>query len=160
MSYPSLLFSEKASGQRMAGHVFEDVKLTSFFSEESVGAMRVLCRPEDIPIRQDLLRYLDENPDVRASLSRLSDITVELLRLHAALQDVKCENERHYVFVGLMAAAADFASLAASLPEEGGPLLLRFGSRFRADCADPRWSALSEKALELREAAKVEYREG
>ena len=42
MSYPSLLFSERASGIRVEMHVFEDVKLTAFFSEESIGAMRIL----------------------------------------------------------------------------------------------------------------------
>ncbi len=159
MSYPSLLFTEKAAGRRIAGHVFKDVKLTAFFSEESVGAMRALCRPEDIPVRQDLLRYLDGSPEVRQALQKLSDITVELMRLHAALQDVKCENERHYVFVGLMAAAADFSLTAASLPDAGGPLLQRFGSRFRADCADAGLSALIEKARELRSAADKARRE-
>ena len=159
MSYPSLLFSEKAAGRRIADHVFEDVKLTAFFSEESIGAMRALCRSEDIPVRQDLLRYLDGEPNVHRALQKLSDITVELLRLHAALQDVKCENERHYIFVGLMAAVADFEQLAASLPDAGGPLLQRFGNRFRADCADEVHSARSGKAQELREAAEKARRE-
>ena len=159
MSYPSLLFSEKAAGRRIADHVFEDVKLTAFFSEESIGAMRALCRSEDIPVRQDLLRYLDSDPAVHRALKELSRITVELLRLHAALQDVKCENERHYVFVGLMAAVADFERLAASLPDAGGPLLQRFGSRFRADCADEAHSARSRKAQELRKAADKARRE-
>ncbi len=159
MSYPSLLFSEKASGRRIAAHVFEDVKLNAFFSEESIGAMRALCRSEDIPVRQDLLRYLDGEAAVREALQKLSGITVELLRLHAALQDVKCENERHYVFVGLMAAVADFEQLAASLPDAGGSLLQRFGNRFRADCADSERSARSAKARELRQAAEKARRE-
>lgn len=159
MSFPSLLFSEKAAGRRIAGHVFEDIKLNAFFSEESIGAMRALCRAEDIPVRQDLLRFLDAHPSVREDLSRLSGITVELLRLHAALQDVKCENERHYIFVGLMAAVADFEVLAASLPDAGGPLLQRFGSRFRADCADHEKAALNAKAQELRKKADQARRE-
>ncbi len=159
MSYPSLLFSEKAAGRRIAAHVFEDVKLSAFFSEESIGAMRVLCRREDIPVRQDLLRFLDGNGELRRTLEQLSGITVELLRLHDALQDVKCENERHYVFVGLMAAVADFELLAASLPDAGGPLLQRFGSRFRADCADALCSEKNEKARQLREAAEKARRE-
>ena len=150
MSYPSLLFSEKAAGRRIAEHVFEDVKLNAFFSEDSIGAMRALCRREDIPVRQDLLRFLDGSSELRRTLEELSGITVELLRLHDALQDVKCENERHYVFVGLMAAVADFVLLAASLPVAGGPLLQRFGSRFRADCADHTRAAMYEKAQELR----------
>jgi hypothetical protein len=159
MSYPSLLFTEKAAGRRIAAHVFEDVKLTAFFSEESIGAMRALCRAEDIPVRQDLLRYLDGDPGVRDILSRLSGITVELLRLHAALQDVKCENERNYIFVGLMAAAADFEQLAASLPDAGGPLLQRFGRRFRADCAEELHASRSARAQELRRAADKARRE-
>ena len=159
MSYPSLLFSEKASGRRIAAHVFEDVKLNAFFSEESIGAMRALCQSEDIPVRQDLLRYLDGEPAVREALQKLSGITVELLRLHAALQDVKCENERHYVFVGLMAAVADFERLAASLPDAGGPLLRRFGNRFRSDCADAERSTRSARAQELRQAAEKARRE-
>ena len=159
MSYPSLLFSERASGIRVDPHVFEDVKLTAFFSEESVGAMRILCRPEDIPLRQELLRFLSENPASGRTMRDLAGITVELQRLHAALQDVKCENERHYVFVGLMAAVADFAEKAAELPPEGGALLRRFSSRFRADAADPEWSGLAEKARALREKAEIARRE-
>ena len=159
MSYPSLLFSEKASGRRIAAHVFEDVKLNAFFSEESIGAMRALCRSEDIPVRQDLLRYLDGESAVREALQKLSGITVELLRLHAAMQDVKCENERHYVFVGLMAAVADFEQLAASLPDAGGPLLRRFGNRFRSDCADEERFVRSAKAQELRQSAEQARRE-
>jgi len=153
MSYPSLLFTDGASGRRIDGHVFEDIKLTSFFSEESLGAMCVLCSPSDIPVRQDLIRFLDGSPDVRDTLSRLSSTSVELLRLHSALQEVKCENERHYIFVGLMAALVDFSIMAASLPEQGGPLLHRFGSRFRSDCTAEDWHIFSGKALELREAA-------
>ena len=72
MSYPSLLFSEKAAGRRIAAHVFEDVKLTAFFSEESIGAMRALCCPEDIPVRQDLLRYLDGDGAVMMHLGSLA----------------------------------------------------------------------------------------
>ncbi len=159
MSYPSLLFTEKAAGRRIADHVFEDVKLTAFFSEESVGAMRALCRKEDIPVRQDLLRCLDGAPELRRCLQKLSDITVELLRLHAALQDVKCENERHYVFVGLMAAVADFEQLAASLPDGGGPLLQRFSSRFRSDCSDAEHAQCSRRAQTLRTAADRARRE-
>ncbi len=159
MSYPSLLFSDRASGVRVEPHVFEDVKLTAFFSEESVGAMRILCRPEDIPLRQELLRFLSEDPASGRTLQELSGITVELQRLHAALQDVKCENERHYVFVGLMAAVADFAEKAAGLPKESGALLRRFGARFRADAADPEWSRLAERARSLREKAEIARRE-
>jgi len=159
MSYPSLLFSGPASGKRIQTHVFEDVKLTAFFSEESIGAMRVLCRPEDIPVRQDLLRFLDEQASVREILSRLEAVSCETLRLHAALQEVKCENERHYIFVGLMAAAADFAALAASLPDQGGPLLRRFGARFRSDLADGDWSGMAEEAKALRQKAEEARRE-
>jgi len=159
MSYPSLLFTDGASGHRIDRHVFEDIKLSSFFSDESLGAMRVLCSPSDIPVRQDLLRFLDGSPNVLKILNRLSRIAVELLRLHSALQDVKCENERHYIYVGLMAAFVDFSILAASLPDQGGPLLRRFGSRFRSDCAAESWHNFSSRALNLREAAEKASRQ-
>ncbi len=159
MSYPSLLFTDRASGVRVEAHVFEDVKLTAFFSEESVGAMRVLCRPEDIPVRQELLRYLSRSPEVRETVRTLAGITVEIQRLHAALQDVKCENERHYIFVGLMAAVADFAETAASLTPEGGGLLRRFGARFRTDAADAAWRSLAGRAKALRQRTDAARRE-
>ena len=159
MSYPSLLFSDRASGVRVETHVYEDVKLTAFFSEEAVWAMRVLCRPEDIPLRQELLRYLAADANAAAILRELSGVTLEIQRLHAALRDVKCENERHYVFVGLMAAVADFAEKAAELPPAGGPLLLRFSARFRGDCADPAWASLSKTARALREKAEAARKE-
>ena len=58
-----------------------------------------------------------------------------------------------------MAAAADFALAAAALPDAGGPLLQRFGNRFRADCGDAAYSALIEKARKLREKADEARRE-
>lgn len=158
MSYPSLLFTEKASGKRVESHVFEDVKLTALFSEEAVGAMRVLCRPEDIPVRQELLRFLMHRDDARALLSRLAAVTGEIQRLHAALDEIKCENERNYIFVCLMAAAADFSAAAAAMPVGGGSLLDRFGGHFRAAESDAAWAALSRRALELRtEADRVRF---
>lgn len=154
MSYPSLLFSDRPSGQRISPQVFEDVKLTAFFSEESVDAMRVLSLPADIPIRQELLRFLSGNDSARSTLSELSGIAAEIQRLWGALQEVKCENERHYVYVGLLAAVGDFAHLAASLPDAGGALLRRFGAYFRSLSCDEAWSALSREAAELRERAR------
>lgn len=159
MSYPSLLFTEKASGHRVETHVFTDVKLTLLFSEEAVGAMRVLCRPEDIPVRQDLLRYLWQDGQSRAILQRLAGITGDINRLREALEVVKCENERHYVYVGLMAAVADFYRAAASLPQAGGTLFRRFGDWFRAAEADGEWAQLSAQALQLREQANAARRE-
>ena len=159
MSYPSLLFSERPSGQRVAAQVFEDVKLTAFFSEESIGAMRVLCLPEDIPVRQALLRFLSENDGVRRTVTELSGITAEIQRLWTALQEVKCENERHYVYVGLFAAVADFSLLAASLPDTGGDLLRRFGAYFRKLSAEDDWSSLCREAAALREKARTAQRE-
>jgi len=159
MSYPSLLFTEKASGNRVEAHVFDDVKLTLLFSEEAVGAMRVLCRPSDIPVRQDLLRFLWQNPDSRDTLRTLSGIAADINRLRDALEIVKCENERHYVYVGLMAAVADFYHQASTLPENGGTLLCRFGDWFRSMEKDPAWSELSEKVLELRERADAARKE-
>ena len=159
MSYPSLLFTERASGKRVAAHVFEDVKLTQLFSEEAVGAMRVLCRAEDIPVRQEMLRYLHTTPETREKLQNLAHIAADIQRLRSALEDVKCENERHYVYVGLMAAVADFYAMAASIPDAGGVLLRRFGAGFRAEAADGAWQTLASEAQSLREKADEARRE-
>ncbi len=56
MSFPSLLFTERSSGRNIDKGVFEDVKLSLLFSGEAINAMRVLCRPEDIQIRQELFK--------------------------------------------------------------------------------------------------------
>lgn len=159
MSYPSLLFTERASGKRVAAHVFEDVKLTQLFSEEAVGAMRVLCRAEDIPVRQEMLRFLHSDRETRRKLTKLASISADIQRLRTALGNVKCENERHYVYVGLMAAVADFYDLAASVPEAGGVLLCRFGNGFRAYSGAAEWAELSRQARELRTKADEARRE-
>ncbi len=159
MSYPSLLFTERASGKRVAAHVFTDVKLTQLFSEEAVGAMRVLCRASDIPVRQELLRFLSSDGETRQKLTELASVSADIQRLRSALEDVKCENERHYVYVGLMAAAADFYELAASIPNAGGVLLQRFGNGFRAFSQEAEWQAISQQARDLRKQAEEARRE-
>ncbi len=153
MGYPSLLFSGNASGHQVAASVFEDVKLTLFFSKEAIDAMRVLCPPSDIPVRQALVRCLLEGPKCRELFRRLADITAHIHHLREALADVKCENERHYIFVCLMAAVADFYQEAASGQEEGGLLLRRFTEWFRNAAADQEWKGLCEEARALREKA-------
>lgn len=159
MSYPSLLFYGKAFGTKIEKHVFEDVKLTLFFSDEAINAMRVLCRPEDIPARQDFLRFLSENAEAAGTLVSLNEKIGQIYHLRSALDEVKCENERHYIFVGLMAGVADFVSQAAQMPEGGGILAERFHSRFQSLLADPDWTAFSEQALHLRELAREAERE-
>lgn len=153
MGYPSLLFTGSASGHQVAAAVFEDVKLNLFFSKEAIDAMRVLCPPGDISVRQSLVRFLLENRVCRESFARLAEITAHIHHLREALADVKCENERHYIFVCLMAAVADFYHEAASGEKAGGLLLQRFTEWFRAASEAAEWKAMSEEALELREKA-------
>ena len=153
MGFPSLLFTGKASGKMAAASVFEDVKLTLFFSKEAIDAMRVLCPPEDIPVRQDLVRMLLENGEWRERFARLAEITGHIHHLREALADVKCENERHYIYVCLMAAVADFYTEAAAGADGGGQLLQRFTEWFRTASREAAWSELSREALELREKA-------
>ena len=153
MGYPSLLFTGNASGRQVATSVFEDVKLTLFFSKEAIDAMRVLCPAGDIPVRQALVKLLLENGECRERFSRLAEITAHIHHLREALADVKCENERHYIFVCLMAAVADFYQEAASGQDTGGLLLQRFTEWFRSASGEKEWSELSREALELREKA-------
>jgi hypothetical protein len=158
MAYPSLLFSGSASGQTVAKSVFEDVKLTLFFSQEAIDAMRVLCPAGDIPVRQALVRYLLEAPDCREHFARLAEITAHIHRLREALADVKCENERHYIFVCLIAAVTDFYQQAAAGPQEGGLLLKRFTDWFRSAAEEPERKAMAARALELRRQAEEAQR--
>ena len=153
MGYPSLLFSGNASGHTVAASVFEDVKLNLFFSKEAIDAMRVLCPSGDIPVRQSLVRYLLENQGCRDSFSRLAEITAHIHHLREALADVKCENERHYFYVCMMASVADFYNKAASGENTGGLLLQRFTEWFRNACSETKWRDMAQEALELREKA-------
>lgn len=159
MSYPSLLFTGKASGRRVAPHVFEDVKLTLFFTPEAVSAMEVLCQPEDIPVRQAMFRSLLADKPARDRLAALAVIAGDIQRLRDALENVKCENELHYIFVCLMAETADFYEAAAACSGEGGPLLRRFTDWFRAAAAEGEWTALAQQARDLREQARIARRE-
>ena len=155
MGFPSLLFTANASGHQVAASVFEDVKLNLFFSKEAIDAMRVLCPPGDIAVRQALVRRLLEDRESLDRFARLAEITGHIHHLREALADVKCENERHYIFVCLMASVADFYREAAEGMDAGGVLLQRFTNWFRTASADPEWTELSKEALELREKAVV-----
>lgn len=150
MSYPSLLFARKSSGKTVETHVFEDVKLSLLFSQEAIGAMAVLCQPEDIPVRQALFTYLLEEPAALQHLDTLASVIAKIHRLWDALADVKCENERRYVYVNLMAAVADFYEAAAEWPQEGGQLLTRFTDWFRNAVREEEWKGMAELAKELR----------
>ena len=153
MGYPSLLFTGSASGHSVAASVFEDVKLNLFFSKEAIDAMRFLCPAGDISVRQSLVRYLLENQTCRDSFARLAEITAHIHHLREALADVKCENERHYIYVCLMASVADFYHKAASGAAAGGLLLQRFTEWFRTASKEPEWHDMAQEALALREKA-------
>lgn len=153
MGYPSLLFTGKASGQSVDLSVFEDVKLSMFFSPDAIGAMRFLCPSSDIPVRQELLRFLLKDEGCLASFNRLSSITAHINHLREALVDVKCENERHYIFVCLAAALSDFYEEAAGCPASGA-FLTRFVGWFSAACSDGAWQKLSAEAKRLRTLAE------
>ncbi len=159
MSYPSLLFARKSSGRNVAAHVFEDVKLTLLFSQEAIGAMAVLCQPEDIPVRQDLFSYLLKEEEALQHLASLAEIIGQIHRLWDALADVKCENERRYVYVNLMAAVADFYETAAAWSDEGGQLLRRFTAWFRSASEETQWKEMASLAKELRVRADNARRE-
>ena len=153
MGYPSLLFTANASGQQVAASVFEDVKLNLFFSKEAIDAMRVLCPASDIPVRQALVQRLMDDRECLDRFARLAEITGHIHHLREALADVKCENERHYIYVCLMAAVSDFYLEAAAGKDAGGVLLQRFTDWFRSASAEKEWSEMSREALALREKA-------
>ena len=161
MGYPSLLFTGKSSGRSVDLPVFEDVKLSMFFSADAIGAMRYLCPPSDIPVRQELLKFLLADEGCLNRFYRLAEITKHINHLREALADVKCENERHYIFVCLIASVADFYEEAV-LCGSSGALLSRFVNWFSAASADDAWKKRSAEAHQLRtlaiEAQKFAFR--
>ncbi len=147
MKYPSLLFTEKASGRTVSRQTFEDLKLTQLLSDNAAEAMRVLCRREDIPVRQELFRSLLSSSALKKAFAELAAKAEDISRLFAALKAAECVNERNYIFVSLYAAASEF-SRAASEVKGAGTLLERFASFFKSVTEATRGNA--ERAAELR----------
>jgi hypothetical protein len=155
MSYPSLLFTERASGRVVDPGVFEDVKLNLLFSEKAIGAMRVLCRREDISVRQELFKaLLDEKGDSLALFKELAAAAADIHRLDDALGNEQCDNERNFLYVNLIRYVVRFYRLASKAKESSG-LLGRFASWFRNETAGETFKAIEKRCGELEEASRT-----
>jgi hypothetical protein len=156
MSFPSLLFSERASGRTIDKGVFEDVKLSLLFSDEAINAMRVLCRPEDIPARQELFRALLEGSTKNLEhFKELAAAADNIRRLDEALNSTRCDNERNYLYLSLLTYTVSFYRLAARTPEGGGALLSRFTDWFKAEAESETFAAIERRCGELSEASET-----
>ncbi len=131
MTYPSLLFTAAPSRTRIARETFDDLKLDLLLSDEAIAAMTTAGTPEDIPIRQELFRVL-ENKDVRMQLKLLARNIEEVYKLDAALKVSKCDNERNYLYFNLLNAEMKFFRNAAKTTGSGF-FLERFVSFFKKE---------------------------
>jgi hypothetical protein len=156
MSFPSLLFTEKASGRAVDKSVFEDVKLSLLFSNEAINAMRILCRPEDISVRQELFKaLLDRNSAVLKDFRELAVVAEDINRLDEAYESARCDNERNYLYLNLMEYTLRFYKLAAKKAEGGGNLLNRFTGWFKSETAGGKFIEIEKRCTELKEASEA-----
>ncbi len=155
MGYPSLLFTERASGRAVDPGVFEDVKLNLLFSDEAISAMRVLCRREDICVRQELFKaLLNENGNTLALFKALAAAAEDIRRLDEALGNERCDNERNFLYVNLLRYVVRFYRLASKVTESSG-LLGRFASWFENETEGEAFKAIEKRCGELEEASRA-----
>jgi hypothetical protein len=156
MSYPSLLFTEKASGKNIDRDVFEDVKLSLLFSGEAINAMRVLCPANDIPVRQELFKLLLKTGNtVIGYFKELSELADDIRRLDEALENAQCDNERNYLYLNLLGFVVRFYNLATGVGEGGGALLSRFRSWFIGEVGGDTFKRLEARVNELEDYSRA-----
>ena len=131
MTYPSLLFTAAPSRTQIARETFDDLKMDLLLSDEAISAMTTAGTPEDIPIRQELFRVL-ENKNIRLQLKLLARNIEEVYKLDAAYNASKCDNERNYLYFNLINAEMKFFRNAAKT-EGKGFFLERFVNFFQKE---------------------------
>lgn len=131
MTYPSLLFTAAPSKTYIERETFDDLKLDLLLSDEAISAMTTAGTPEDIPIRQELFRVL-ENKDIRLQLKLLARNIEEVYKLDAAYKTAKCDNERYYLYFNLLNAEMKFFRNAAKTTGSGF-FLERFVNFFKKE---------------------------
>lgn len=131
MTYPSLLFTMAPSQTTIERDTFDDLKLNMLFSDEAISAMTTVCIPEDIPVRQEMFKIL-ENKDIRAQLKLLARNIEEVYKLDAAYSAAKCDNERNFLYFNLINAEMKFFRNAAKI-DSNGFFLKRFAEFFREE---------------------------
>ena len=154
MEYPSLLYTSGPSGHVLPEDVFEDVKLNLFFSEEAFCAMRPLCPPEDIPVRQDFLKCFMDDPETVVRFADMAD-TLETVRdLAEDYADARCEEERCFAFLNLSGQLLRFCALAAKKPGRSCLLWDRFHDAFSALADSPELLEVSTACAEATRRAE------
>ena len=129
MTYPSLLFITAESDTHIIRESFTDLKLDLLLSDEAISAMTTAGTPEDIPVRQELFKVLEQK-DIRVQLKLLARNIEEVYKLDAAYNTAKCDNERNYLYFNLLNAEMKFFRNAAKT-EGRGFFLKRFVEFFK-----------------------------
>lgn len=147
MKYPSLLYTGGPCGRQINTDVFEDLKLDLLLGSNAIEAMKTLCRPEDIPVRQELFKALD-TAETLDRLRVLSRSASQIRRLFEAYKAVRCDNERHYVYFNLANAVIFFYENAAKI-NGTGLLLDRFKTFFEKEISCAFFNKLRSEAERL-----------
>lgn len=118
MTYPSLLFTSAPSQVHIERETFDDLKLDLLLSDEAISAMTTAGTPEDIPVRQELFKAL-EDKELRIRLKLLARNIEDVYKLDAAYAASKCDNERNYLYFNLLNAEMKFFRNAAKTQGKG-----------------------------------------
>lgn len=112
MNFPSLLFNNAEPDFSISHDVFDDIKLTSLLSDETVSLMRKPCDKEDILLRQEVFKSINylyqKEKNGYNYLSILYDKMLNMTRLHRAFISAESENYRNVVYIGLIKCFVDF----------------------------------------------------
>lgn len=151
MIYPSLLYldSDDRSGNKIEYSVFSDLKLTAFLSEAVISAVKTPCRADEIILRQNVFKLL-ENTDFRRHFGVLFRCIDRLDILDDCMNNAKTDIEKQMIFISLADGLLDFFKKAALgvIPEpqtENCVLYCRFKKYFTAENNKNHYKRIAEE---------------
>ncbi|NLE13517.1 MAG: hypothetical protein GX628_07555 [Clostridiales bacterium] len=146
MNCPSILYSGKRPEAALDKHVFEDIKLNAFLTDEAIEAVAPVCSREDVLARRALFIVLGSSPELRGRLSRLYDCIMRIRGLDELYRTARSDEERSVIYISIARETSSFVSKAVSLCEgmEERPLLLKnFSDAFAATATSPGFIAMT-----------------
>lgn len=129
MDFISLVTTDSRYYGRVDKDAFEDVKLTQLLPENVLSLMHNLPVKEDILLRQEVFRFM-ENSSVKDKLSSLLTDIKNISELYDAYDTARDIKEKQYIFCALLHSICAFY-LSASQPMADKGLLSDFSSFFR-----------------------------
>ncbi len=157
MRFPTLLYTDAASENRIPEHVFEDLRLGLLISPDVLRRAGYICCERDIGERQRVFEFLCDESELRR-FDELYQLQAELLHMHECLTSASCEQERDAIYPQLlsryvkfirMAARADLADDTRELPM----LVRRFSDFFASFASDIDCEGLSRELDAIAEAS-------